>query len=285
MTVEYDGLTEAEEWWLHSDTEEGVYSLVGDLDIGRSDGSAVLLNDDHVSRNHARIVNDHERIWIQDLGSANGTHVNGQAISGGCRLFHGDQITFDALGFQLVGRGGDLTPVRKPEPPKPNPLLVVPSDTKTTDTTEISAANTGDERAITVPDSSETGAFFLGVSDPVNGLTFRTKIGSSIVGRDEACDVVLPDATVSSRHAEIIVRSEGCTVTNLMSTNGTRVNGEDVQSMTLGDGDVLRFGRVTMVFKNVPATVEQNRTLKLVQAGILIASLVVAAGLLVMLLY
>jgi pSer/pThr/pTyr-binding forkhead associated (FHA) protein len=282
VAVQYDGGVEAEQWWLRADTEDGDYKVVGELDIGRSDGSAVLLDGDHVSRNHARIVNDQSRIWIQDLDSANGTQVNGQLISGACRLFHGDQITFDTLGFQLVGQGGDLTPVRAQDAPAPNSLLVQHTGSLSNDTTEINAVAIDDDQAIEVPDSSETGAFFLGVSEPVNGMTFRTKIGRTIVGREDACDIVLQDPTVSSRHAEINVRPEGCTITNLMSTNGTRVNGEEVQNATLADGDVLRFGRVAMVFKDVPMAVEHNRMLRLLQAGLLIASLVVAAGLLVM---
>ncbi len=283
VAVAYSGNVEADEWWLHADAEDRSYKVVGDLGIGRNDGSDILLIDDHVSRNHARIINDQQRIWIQDLGSANGTHLNGQPISGACRLFHGDQIAFDTLGFQLIGKGGELTPVRKQDAPATQPLRLQPVESLTNDTTEINAvAIDDDDRTIAVPDSSETGAFFLGVSDPVTNLTFRVKIGRTIIGRDEACDIVLRDPTVSTRHAEIVVRPEGCTVTNLMSTNGTRVNGEDAQSTRLSDGDVLRFGRVTIVFKDVPPTVEQNQALKLAQAGLLIASLVVAAGLLVM---
>ena len=128
--------------------------------------------------------------------------------------------------------------------------------------------------------SGETGAFLLGVSHPISGLTFRTGMGRTLIGRGDDCGVIIRDRTVSARHAELVVRPEGVTVTNLMSTNGTRVNGNEVQSAQLHDGDVLRLGRVSLVFKDVPAEADGQRWLKNLQWSLLAAAvvLVVLAG-------
>jgi pSer/pThr/pTyr-binding forkhead associated (FHA) protein len=130
----------------------------------------------------------------------------------------------------------------------------------------------------------EAGAFLLGASDPVSGLTFRTPIGRTLIGRHEDCDLIIRDRTVSSRHAELMVRAEGVTITNMMSTNGTRVNGEEVQTARLHDGDVLRLGRVNLVFKDVPPGADERPWLRRTQLALLIASLVLAAGLITFLL-
>jgi pSer/pThr/pTyr-binding forkhead associated (FHA) protein len=96
--------------------------------------------------------------------------------------------------------------------------------------------------------------------------------------------VIIRDRTVSARHAELMVRAEGVTITNMMSTNGTRVNGEEVQTARLHDGDVLRFGRVSLVFKDVPATEDRRRWLRRAQLALLVGSLILAVSLFALLL-
>ena len=100
-------------------------------------------------------------------------------------------------------------------------------------------------------------------------------MGLVVIGRDQDCNIVLNDLTVSTRHAEIVLRPEGCTVSNLMATNGTRVNDREVQKAELSDGDVLRLGKVSLVFKNVPAA-QSNRLLRYSRWGMLAGSLILA---------
>jgi len=70
----------------------------GDLVVGRGPGCAVALSDDSVSRRHARLVFRDGAWIIQDLGSTNGTIVNGERV-GRCRLELGDRVR---LGDQLL---------------------------------------------------------------------------------------------------------------------------------------------------------------------------------------
>ena len=275
---------EAEEWWLHADGDDAIYKMTSILNVGRADDNEIMLIDDHISRHHAWFSLHDGVVWLKDLGSANGTFVNGERIAGGCRLFHGDQVAFDVIGFQLVGKGGELTDVRRAgegeEEAARQPLKADPVNPS--DTTEIAVIE--EEAPLDVPEIEETGAFLLGASEPVSGMTYRTRIGRTVIGRSEGCDVVLPDRTVSARHAEIMVRPESCTVTNLLATNGTRVNGQTVQSAELRDGDVLRFGRVQLVYKDIPPAESQRPWLKRVQWIMLGASLLLAILLITLLL-
>jgi pSer/pThr/pTyr-binding forkhead associated (FHA) protein len=270
--------SQADEWWLHADREESIYKVTGTLDAGRSDDNEILLLDDHISRKHARFMLKDDVVWVQDLRSANGTYVNGERLNGGCRLFHGDEVSFDNLRFQLVGKGQDLTPVRQPVSVT-QVELIKEAPQSGFETTEFALADSKDEVPIAMPEVSETGAFLLGVSEPVSGYTFRTRIGATTIGRDEDCDVVIRDPTVSSRHAEIVVRPETTTITNLMATNGTRVNGQQIQNAELVDGDVLRIGQINLVFKDVPSMSEERSLLGKLQWILLGASLLVALGL------
>ncbi|MCS7066585.1 MAG: FHA domain-containing protein, partial [Fimbriimonadales bacterium] len=54
--------------------------------IGRDPSSDVLLNDGTVSRRHARIVIEGNTAYLEDLGSTNGTRLNGQPVSPGQRV-------------------------------------------------------------------------------------------------------------------------------------------------------------------------------------------------------
>ncbi|HLM86205.1 MAG TPA: DUF3662 and FHA domain-containing protein [Solirubrobacteraceae bacterium] len=74
--------------------------------------------------------------------------------------------------------------------------------------------------------------------------------GGGTVGRSRDCDVVLDDAGVSRRHAQIRPGPEGWTVEDLGSTNGVRVNGEQVHgAQPLYPGDHVELGSTEIVFE------------------------------------
>ena len=72
------------------------------------------------------------------------------------------------------------------------------------------------------------------------------------IGRSRDCDVVVDDANVSRKHAEIRPSGGSWTVRDLGSTNGTRVNGRDVKggAHPLGPGDHLELGTAAATFES-----------------------------------
>jgi len=60
--------------------------------IGRGGGCAVRLPDDGVSRAHARIITEGDRVLLEDLDSRNGTFLNGKKVVGRVPLVDGDKI-------------------------------------------------------------------------------------------------------------------------------------------------------------------------------------------------
>ena len=59
----------------------GTYRLSEPLEIGRSEGSQIRLDDTYVSTNHARLFPRNGSWFVEDLGSTNGTYLNQQRVS------------------------------------------------------------------------------------------------------------------------------------------------------------------------------------------------------------
>lgn len=65
--------------------------------VGRSAGAGIVIADDSVSREHARFAISGTTVQIEDLGSSNGTLVNGQTVQGKATLRDGDMLQFGSI--------------------------------------------------------------------------------------------------------------------------------------------------------------------------------------------
>ena len=84
---------------------------------------------------------------------------------------------------------------------------------------------------------------------------FSLKLGSNLFGRSPKCDFRIEHATVSATHCELVLTAEGVSVLDRESTNGTFVDGRQVQTATLESGQVLRLGDVEIQVETVEITV------------------------------
>ena len=93
---------------------------------------------------------------------------------------------------------------------------------------------------------------------------WRLSEGPNDVGRDRDCAVSIDSPSVSRRHARVVVTSGAATIEDLGSKNGTYVNKRRVgDAVALEDGDQMRVGSVTMVFRSVgalPSTMTQRHS-------------------------
>lgn len=95
--------------------------------IGRSSELDMVLVEDMVSRKHAKITSHNDQVIIQDLGSTNGTFVNGEKIKR-VRLREGDRILIGTSIIKLVTMESGATAEGMSEdgtspPPMPQPQL------------------------------------------------------------------------------------------------------------------------------------------------------------------
>ncbi len=233
-------------WALHEPGVAQGIPVGRRLLIGRSDECSVRITEGHVSRRHALLKANGRWVWVKDLGSSNGTYVNGERLNGGCRLFHGDEVAFDQIRYQLIGDAPDLTPIR-PLGDAPDQLPgEVPSESAepapASATVEIGAVSMDEAVSGEVP--SVSGATLWGRSRPVDGRLFPLAFGRQTIGRGAESDIVIAEPSVSLRHAEIDLKPDGTYLVNLISTNGTWVNGAEIHTRRIRPGDVIHFGRV-----------------------------------------
>lgn len=82
-----------------------------------------------------------------------------------------------------------------------------------------------------------------------NSHTWPLSKEAIVLGRQQGCDVMLPDAGVSRRHAEVRREGDEWVVIDLGSTNGIEVNGRRVNRHRLSPGDRLLLGETVLEFR------------------------------------
>ena len=89
----------------------GTYTLEGrgPWSVGRSEDSDIVVSDPNVSRRHARLIRSENGFVVEDLGSTNGTLLDGAPIERE-RIESGDELTFGGINARFVRRGGGDEP-------------------------------------------------------------------------------------------------------------------------------------------------------------------------------
>lgn len=92
--------------------------------VGRGGECDLVLPERQVSRQHIKILRENGRFILQDLGSKNGTHLNGRQVTGRAIIQDGDEIQI-ALCVKLVFIGTGATLPLSFDPPKPERTLTI----------------------------------------------------------------------------------------------------------------------------------------------------------------
>ena len=112
----------------------------------------------------------------------------------------------------------------------------------------------GDERALNQADSAAVDALPQGHAllivqrGPGAGSRFLLDADLVTAGRHPESDIFLDDVTVSRRHAEFRRQGAGFTVNDVGSLNGTYVNRDRIDEVSLQDADEVQIGKYRLVF-------------------------------------
>ncbi len=247
--------------------------------IGAEADCDIVVDRPTVSGHHCRLSRTHGGFILDDLGSSNGTFVNGVRISTPTNVAKGDTITL-----------GRTVPMPWPnvfEPSKPaadtisigrraenDVVLDYPmvsgfhaqivkdsagtwiEDLSPTNGTALGSPGNNIQRAkfaaddvvyfgsLRVPASRLlTGKLGMG-EQPHTSLTVLEK--TTVLGRSKDCDQVLDDPKVSRRHAKLTRSDSRLMVEDLNSANGTYVNGKRIRgAVVISPGDIVGLGCFT----------------------------------------
>lgn len=95
---------------LTTPVEGQTYTLpVADVHLGRGEDCDIVVNSPSVSRNHAVLEVDPDKLVVEDLGSSNGTYVNNERVARE-PLKHGDRVRFGNVEFEVVVEEGEAGP-------------------------------------------------------------------------------------------------------------------------------------------------------------------------------
>lgn len=193
--------------------------------VGR-ESADVLLPDGTVSRRHAHVILEDDRVMVEDLGSTNGTSVAGQPVRPGTPVpaYEGDAIRFGSVSLTVTIPGGGARPAALAAP-APAAEAAAPAADRGTPVGSLA-----------LPDGTE----------------FPLYSGVNTLGRRSTNQIVIPDPFASGAHAEVRVEGSAVTLVDLGSTNGTFIAGERVAAQTpiaIHDGMSVTFGKTPVSFR------------------------------------
>lgn len=83
------------------------------------------------------------------------------------------------------------------------------------------------------------------------GIDYKLYEGRNVIGRDMDCNITVNDSMVSGKHAVLLFRAGKYSITDQQSSNGTYVNGEDIELAPryLNDGDKIGVGNTVFMFR------------------------------------
>jgi pSer/pThr/pTyr-binding forkhead associated (FHA) protein len=244
------------------------------LVAGRLAESGLVLTEGHPSRQHAKFSISGNELQIEDLGSANGTFVNGQRIDGAVALRSGDKIRFDIEEFEYkipydetVSKDPQQTVIRKIEDidvdgsgVREKPAWIDPDKqsaggpkTEFIDSAVLKQMmQDGVQSGAETTDNVSTPVLIVSTGEK-SGMRVNLKTdaeqGEWTIGCDADRDIVFEEQGVSGVHAKLTQDGRRWKLTDQMSANGTFVNGKRSNMSYLDNGDRVRFGPVECIFR------------------------------------
>ena len=145
-----------------------------------------------------------------------------------------------------------------------NTQAVKTNDTETDDKTEVMSSPSTDKTVIHKPVAEESGSSPSGsigrklvgwlVSFTWNneGQDYQLREGKTSLGADRKCDIVVGDSEVSGHHATILYRGEKFKIKDEFTTNGTRIDGIEIDDqIELIDGNLITIGATEFLFRKI----------------------------------
>jgi len=201
--------------------DEGKTTLIpllrDEITIGRKEGNTIRLTERNISRRHARIARSGEKFLLLDLGSYNGTLMNGERISSEVEIQASDKIM---IGDYSITLRADVA----------------------------NAAVSQEETARAIGRTSKYARLVVlspitpGRDIDLDGYTYS-------IGRVGEANIDMEHSSVSPQHARLERVDNKWTIVDMDSSTGVKVNGQPIKDANLlKGGDVVHIGEVQIRF-------------------------------------
>jgi pSer/pThr/pTyr-binding forkhead associated (FHA) protein len=230
------------------------HEIAEHANLGRLPDNEVALAHPFLSGRHARIYREGEAYWVEDLGSRNGTRVDGVAVTRPVRLERLHVITLaDTIDLVFML---DQVSHAGPAAAAPGAPTAAAGSREATVTeltrfdiqfdTVVDPRGFADVAAVdatpAAPPTRRLGLVLVHATGRMENLTLHD--GDNVLGRGDDCDIVLPDPErwLGRRHATIRVAPEGVQLVDNQSMNGTFIAERRIDTAVLEEGASFRLG-------------------------------------------
>jgi len=249
--------------------------------VGREVECSITLDSGHISRYHAKISLLNGDVVVEDLRSTNGTFINGRRISAPQSVSVGDEVRFHEISFRLVSDdegSGDAdatvfqsapavastkdTSARKvtnsvAEPIQAQPAMAEAAPEPDEDSTRLLSVDDlnrlqGKSEHVNARVDNGSGPRLVMLTAPIRGKVYSLisqNKSAWVVGRDQSVDFQVGDKTVSGQHARIRKLADEWVLESCEGRNPIFINNRSVEFTTLHPGDVIRVGRMELIFR------------------------------------
>ncbi len=208
--------------------------------IGRKEGNTIHIDNLAVSGRHARILKIGNKVILEDLGSTNGTQVNGKGVTKHV-LSHGDVVTVGkhTLTFSCPEAGQKQVEAEEGEMDK---TMIISSSARE------ELLEKGGASATAKPEMVLGGVQYL--SGPLMGKSVELKASLTSMGKGKNCKIRVPGLLVGKQAAVFTRRPTGYHITHLEGMSKTKVNGESIADhpRVLKDGDIIELADIKLQF-------------------------------------
>lgn len=179
------------------------------------------------------ILSQGKELYLQDISENTPITVNKQRVNHKVLLHDGDEITLANTSYQIIN-GKRQQPMFKaagvPQSVQKDPKLW-----------QLQA-----------------------ICGDIQGQVFKLK-PQTLIGRDPACDICIPNSQLSRQHVQLIVTGGKVMMQDMNSTNGSYVNNKRCDHRILDEDDDIRLGKISFQLiapaSNLPTPADEQKTI------------------------
>ncbi len=204
--------------------------------VGRGEDADILIDNPSMSRRHARFRQEGDGWVVEDLGSSNGTYMNGERITEPQPVDVGTEVAFGKFSI-IFGKAV----AAEPAPQTPAASAPVPG------AVEGTMHIKGHEVKELLKDAErKRRAHLVWESGGRKGQHYLSEAPAALFGTDDLCDVRVPKGP--AHHLLIMNTDKGCDVRWLGAFGSVKVNGRSTRRASLKDGDVVEVKGLKLTF-------------------------------------